>query len=60
MLKMAEVDGLVSGAVHSTADTVRPALQVIKTQPGVKSISSSFFICLPTQILVYGDCAINH
>ncbi|NLO23109.1 MAG: phosphate acetyltransferase [Fibrobacter sp.] len=59
MLKMAEVDGLVSGAVHSTADTVRPALQVIKTQPGVKSISSSFFICLPTQILVYGDCAIN-
>ena len=59
MLKMGEVDGLVSGAVHSTADTVRPALQVIKTAPGVKSISSVFFICLPSQILVYGDCAIN-
>lgn len=59
MLKLGEVDGLVSGAVHSTADTVRPALQVIKTTPGVKSISSVFFICLPSQILIYGDCAIN-
>lgn len=59
MLKMGEVDGLVSGAIHSTADTVRPALQVIKTAPGVKSISSVFFVCLPSQILIYGDCAIN-
>lgn len=59
MLKKAEVDGLVSGAVHSTADTVRPALQVIKCAPGVKSISSVFFVCLPSQVLVFGDCAIN-
>jgi phosphate acetyltransferase len=59
MLKIGEVDGLVSGAVHSTADTVRPALQVIKTTKGVKKISSVFFMCLPTQVLIYGDCAIN-
>ena len=59
MLKIGEVDGLVSGAVHSTADTVRPALQVIKTAKGVKKISSVFFMCLPTQVLIYGDCAIN-
>ena len=59
MLKMGDADGLVSGAVHSTADTVRPALQVIKTLPGVSLISSVFFMCLPTQVLVYGDCAIN-
>ena len=59
MLKMGDVDGLVSGAVHSTADTVRPALQVIKTSPGVSLISSVFFMCLPSQVLVYGDCAIN-
>ena len=59
MLKKDEVDGLVSGAVHSTADTVRPALQVIKCAPGVKSISSVFFVCLPSQVFVFGDCAIN-
>ena len=59
MLKKNEVDGLVSGAVHSTADTVRPALQVIKCAPGVKSISSVFFVCLPSQTYVFGDCAIN-
>lgn len=59
MLKTGEVDGLVSGALHSTADTVRPALQVIKTAPGVKSISSVFFMCLPSETLIYGDCAIN-
>lgn len=59
MLKMGEVDGLVSGAIHSTADTLRPALQVIKTAPGVKSVSSVFFMCLPGQTFIYGDCAIN-
>ncbi|MCF0215553.1 MAG: phosphate acetyltransferase [Fibrobacteraceae bacterium] len=59
MLKMGEVDGLVSGAIHSTADTLRPALQVIKTAPGVKSVSSVFFMCMPEQTYVYGDCAIN-
>lgn len=59
MLKMGEVDGLVSGAIHSTADTLRPALQIIKTAPGVKSVSSVFFMCMPGQTFVYGDCAIN-
>jgi len=59
MLKLDEVDGLVSGAVHTTADTIRPALQVIKTAPGSSLVSSSFFMCLPDQVLVYADCAIN-
>jgi phosphate acetyltransferase len=59
MLACGEVDGLVSGAVHSTANTVRPALQLIKTRPSAKLISSIFFMCLPNQVLIYGDCAIN-
>jgi phosphate acetyltransferase len=59
MLARGEVDGLVSGAVHTTANTVRPALQLIKTRPDAKLISSIFFMCLPDQVLVYGDCAIN-
>ena len=59
MLQRGEVDGLVSGAVHTTANTIRPALQLIKTRPGVRVVSSVFFMCLPEQVLVYGDCAIN-
>jgi phosphate acetyltransferase len=58
MLAQGEVDGLVSGAVHSTANTVRPALQIIKTKPGAKVVSSVFFMCLPEQVVVYGDCAV--
>jgi phosphate acetyltransferase len=58
MLALGEVDGLVSGAVHSTANTIRPALQVIKTKPDAKVVSSIFFMCLPEQVLVYGDCAV--
>lgn len=58
MVRQGEVAGLVSGAVHTTADTVRPALQLIKCKPGVKSISSVFFMCLPDQVMVFGDCAI--
>jgi phosphate acetyltransferase len=58
MLALGEVDGLVSGAVHSTANTIRPALQIIKTRPGAKVVSSIFFMCLPEQVLVYGDCAV--
>jgi phosphate acetyltransferase len=58
MLAAGEVDGLVSGAVHSTANTVRPALQIIKTKPGAKVVSSIFFMCLPEQVVVYGDCAV--
>lgn len=59
MLALGEVDGLVSGAVHTTANTVRPALQLIKTAPGVRLVSSIFFMLLPEQVLVYGDAAIN-
>jgi phosphate acetyltransferase len=58
MLSMGEVDGLVSGAIHSTANTIRPALQIIKTKPYAKAVSSIFFMCLPEQVLVYGDCAV--
>lgn len=59
MLYRNEVDGLVSGALHTTADTIRPALQIIKTAPDAKLVSSVFFMCLPEQVLVYGDCAVN-
>ncbi len=59
MLRQGEVDGLVSGAIHTTANTIRPALQLIKTRPDAKLVSSVFFMCLPEQVLVYGDCAIN-
>lgn len=58
MLEAGEVDGLVSGAVHTTANTMRPPLQVIKTAKGASMVSSVFFMCLPDQVLVYGDCAI--
>lgn len=59
MLAQGEVDGLVSGAVHTTADTVRPALQLVRTRPGAKLISSVFFMCLPEQVVAFADCAIN-
>lgn len=59
MLACNEVDGLVSGAVHTTANTIRPALSLIKTHPDSKLVSSIFFMCLPEQVLVYGDCAVN-
>ena len=58
MLAQGEVDGLASGAIHSTANTIRPALQIIKTRPKAKAVSSIFFMCLPEQVLVYGDCAV--
>ena len=59
MVSQGDVDGLVSGAVHTTANTVRPALQLIKTIPGFDIVSSIFFMLMPNQVLVYGDCAIN-
>ncbi|MCW2306341.1 phosphate acetyltransferase [Rhodobium gokarnense] len=59
MLAEGHVDGLVSGAVHTTASTVRPALQLIKTRPGSTIVSSVFFMLMPDQVFVYGDCAIN-
>lgn len=59
MVAQGEADGLVSGAVHTTANTVRPALQLIKTADNARVVSSVFFMLLPEQVLVYGDCAIN-
>jgi phosphate acetyltransferase len=52
------VDGMVSGAVHTTAQTIRPAFEIIKTQPGVATVSSVFFMCLADKVLTYGDCAV--
>jgi len=59
MVQLGEVDGLVSGAINTTANTVRPAFQLIKTAPDFKLVSSIFFMLLPEQVVVYGDCAIN-
>jgi phosphate acetyltransferase len=59
MLQQGEVDGMVAGAVHTTAATVRPALQILGTKPGSRLVSSVFFMCLPDEVVVYGDCAIN-
>ncbi|MDD4950641.1 phosphate acetyltransferase [Sulfuricurvum sp.] len=52
-------DGMVSGAIHTTQETVLPALQIIKTLPDISLVSSLFFMCLDTKVLVYADCAIN-
>lgn len=59
MLHLGEVEGLVAGATHTTARTILPSLKLIKTKPSSKLVSSVFFMCLPTQVLVYGDCAVN-
>ena len=59
MLALDQVDGLVSGAVNTTANTVRPAFQLIKTAPDYSLVSSIFFMLLPDEVYVYGDCAIN-
>jgi phosphate acetyltransferase len=52
-------DGMVSGSVSTTANTVRPALQIVKTKPGINIVSSVFLMCMETEVLVFGDCAIN-
>ncbi|NUR97659.1 MAG: phosphate acetyltransferase, partial [Kribbellaceae bacterium] len=59
MVQLGLADGMVSGSVHTTAHTIRPALEVVKTVPGVSVVSSVFFMCLENQVLVYGDCAVN-
>jgi phosphate acetyltransferase len=59
MVQLGLADGMVSGAAHTTAHTIRPALEVVKTVPDVSVVSSVFFMCLQTQVLVYGDCAVN-
>lgn len=52
-------DGMVSGATHTTAHTILPAFQIIKTKKGVSIVSSVFFMCLPDRVAVFGDCAVN-
>jgi phosphate acetyltransferase len=59
MVYKGHADGMVSGAVHTTLHTIRPALQFIKTKPGVSIVSSVFFMCLPDRVSVFGDCAVN-
>lgn len=59
MVYKGDADGMVSGAVHTTQHTIRPALQFVKTKPGFSVVSSVFFMCLEQRVLVYGDCAIN-
>jgi phosphate acetyltransferase len=59
MVYRGHADGMVSGAVHTTQHTIRPALQFIKTKPGVSVVSSIFFMCLPDRVSVFGDCAVN-
>lgn len=66
MVKAGEADGMVGGSVRSTGDVLRPALQIIKTAPGIKTVSSCFIMCLPEGspygqegVMVFGDCAVN-
>ncbi|MBE9583560.1 phosphate acetyltransferase [Mucilaginibacter sp. JRF] len=59
MVYKGHADGMVSGAVHTTQHTIRPALQFIKTKPGISTVSSIFFMCLEDRVSVFGDCAVN-
>ncbi|WP_217915897.1 phosphate acetyltransferase [Miltoncostaea marina] len=58
MVHMGDADGMVSGAAHSTAHTITPSFEIIRTRPGVSVASSVFFMCLADRVLVYGDCAV--
>ncbi|OYU53900.1 MAG: phosphate acetyltransferase [Chitinophagaceae bacterium BSSC1] len=59
MVYKGHADGMVSGALHTTQHTIRPALQFVKTKPGVNTVSSVFFMCLPNRVSIFGDCAVN-
>ncbi|MEU9826747.1 phosphate acetyltransferase [Micromonospora chersina] len=59
MVRTGRADGMVSGATHTTAATIRPAFEIIRTVPGVSVASSVFFMLLADRVLVYGDCAVN-
>ncbi|BDZ41134.1 phosphate acetyltransferase [Paraoerskovia sediminicola] len=59
MVHLGLADGMVSGAAHTTAHTIRPSFEIIKTVPGVSVVSSVFLMCLEDRVLVYGDCAVN-
>ncbi|SFR71969.1 phosphate acetyltransferase [Agromyces sp. CF514] len=58
MVELGLADGMVSGAVHTTAHTIRPAFEIVKTKPGVEVVSSVFLMALADRVLVYGDCAV--
>ena len=58
MVQQGMADGMVSGAAHTTAHTIRPSFEFVRTRPGVDNVSSVFLMCLPDRVLVYGDCAI--
>lgn len=58
MVHLGQADGMVSGSVHTTAHTIRPSLEFVKTRPGISIVSSVSFMCLADRVLVYGDCAI--
>src|SRR3546814_17472999 len=58
MVHLGEADGMVSGAAHTTAHTITPSFEIIKTEPGTSIVSSVFFMCLADRVLVYGDCAV--
>jgi len=59
MVNLGDADGLVSGALHTTRNTIKPAFQIIKTKSNGSIVSSVFFMCLEDRVLVYGDCAVN-
>lgn len=59
MVYKGHADGMVSGATHTTQHTIRPALQFVKTKPGISTVSSVFFMCLEDRVSVFGDCAVN-
>lgn len=59
MVHLQDAHGMVSGAAHTTQHTIRPALQIIKTPPGIHTVSSIFFMLLDDRVVIYGDCAIN-
>jgi len=59
MVHLGMADGMVSGAINTTANTIRPSLEFIKTRPGVRVVSGSFLMCLPDRVVVYADCAVN-
>lgn len=59
MVHLGMADGMVSGAINTTANTIRPSLEFIKTKPGVQVVSGSFLMCMPDRVVVYADCAVN-
>ena len=59
MVYNGDAGGMVSGSIHTTGETIRPALQIIRTRPGFSVVSSVFLMCLADRVLVYGDCAVN-